>query len=161
MKKVNTSAGSLETACVRSYIAPMTTYYQMRKKIHASLCAAGFTTTVLQSSQSILDAKLEVGAQRRWRYFNYKTQGYSATPKRRAGIMGRPSEKNMRFYLYATILRAWVAEFGVVPKVYRHNFAGHPFANLITTLLYPRGNTKLRHHLEEFFAYRNRIMKNY
>ena len=137
----------------------MTTYYQMRKKIHASLCAAGFAKTTLQSSQSIIEAKLEVSAQRRWRYFNYKTQGYSAKPKRRAGIMGRPSEKNMRFYLYATILRAWVAEFGVVPKVYRHNFSGHPFAQLVTVLLYPKGNTKLRHHLEQFFAYRHRQLK--
>jgi len=138
----------------------MDTKVQMYNQIHAALTAAGFTKTRSIATQSILDAKIEANLQRRLRYFNYKTQGVSAKPKRRPGVMGRPSEKNFRFYLYATILRAWVSEFGLVPKVHKNNFAHHPFVRLIRALLYPRGNTKLQHHLEQFFAYRRQEIKN-
>ena len=138
----------------------MNTYIQMRAQIRTTLSKAGFAKTLTQASQSILDAKIEASVQRRLRYFNYETQGFDEVAKKRPGVMGRPSEKNFRFYLYATILRAWVSEFGLVPKVHKNNFAHHPFVGLIRALLYPRGNTKLQHHLEQFFAYRRQEIKN-
>lgn len=138
----------------------MTSYIQMRTQIQEALVKAGFTKTLINSSQSILDAKIEAKERQRRRYYDYAKQGYSVKPKGRPGMVGRPSEENARFYLYATILRAWVSEFGDAPKVHKKNFEGHPLVELIGALLYPRGNTKLRHHLERYFAYRNRLFKN-
>lgn len=138
----------------------MTTYIQMRTQIQRALENAGFTKTLSISAQSIFDAKIEAKERQRRRYYDYAKQGYSSKPKGRPGVMGRPSEENFRFYLYSTILRAWVREFGVAPKVHKKNFEGHPLVELIRALLYPRGNAKLRHHLEHYFSYRNRLIKN-
>ncbi len=138
----------------------MTTYIQMRTQIQDALVKAGFTKTLTNSSQSILDAKIEAKEHQRRRYYDYAKQGYTIKAKDRSGVMGRPSEENARLYLYSTILRAWVSEFGNTPKVHKKNFKGHPLLELIRALLYPRDNAKLRHHLERYFAYRNRLFKN-
>ena len=152
---------ALDIIGAHPYIKSMATQIEVRAHILAILVEFVFSKTLPDSVQSILDAMIETNVQRHLRYFSYKTQGFSSTPKDRRAPMGRPSEKYHRYYLYASILRAWVIEFGQVPKVHKRNFPNHPFACLIAALLYPCGNTKLRHHLEQFFAYRNQLIKNH
>ncbi len=77
--------------------------------------------------------------------------------RRRRG-RGRPAEMMLRAQLIASLFRAWLIGFLSYPKINNKMDPPTPFVKFATVILQREGVGKISDHLEEFRAYRKKLL---